>query len=152
MNGEFPNRRSSGHGTLEPVRHVAAMSLEALKEIKDDPRFREVPAGYAFTMRFPSGVLAHCDCHFAGATSRRYRIHGTKGYLDLDPAFAYRGLELRVDREDGTTKLKLPQIDQFASEMDHFSDAVMNNKDPGTPGEEGLADMRIIAAIEESAG
>jgi len=26
-------RRSSGHGTLEPVRHVAAMSLEALKEI-----------------------------------------------------------------------------------------------------------------------
>ncbi|MDI3383164.1 ATP-binding protein [Xenophilus aerolatus] len=27
-------RRSSGHGTLEPVRHVAAMSLEALKEIE----------------------------------------------------------------------------------------------------------------------
>ena len=26
-------RRSSGHGTLEPVRHVAAMSLDALKEI-----------------------------------------------------------------------------------------------------------------------
>ena len=26
-------RRSSGHGTLEPVRHLAAMSLEALKEI-----------------------------------------------------------------------------------------------------------------------
>lgn len=26
-------RRSSGHGTLEPVRHVAAMSLESLKEI-----------------------------------------------------------------------------------------------------------------------
>jgi len=26
-------RRSSGHGTLEPVRHVAAMSLDSLKEI-----------------------------------------------------------------------------------------------------------------------
>ncbi|MDM0031682.1 ATP-binding protein [Variovorax sp. J22P271] len=26
-------RRSSGHGTLEPVRHVAAMALDALKEI-----------------------------------------------------------------------------------------------------------------------
>ncbi|PZQ73129.1 MAG: AAA family ATPase [Variovorax paradoxus] len=26
-------RRSSGHGTLEPVRHVAAMALESLKEI-----------------------------------------------------------------------------------------------------------------------
>jgi predicted AAA+ superfamily ATPase len=26
-------KRSSGHGTLEPVRHVAAMRLEDLKEI-----------------------------------------------------------------------------------------------------------------------
>ena len=27
-------RRSSGHGTLEPVRHVAQMSLDALREIE----------------------------------------------------------------------------------------------------------------------
>ena len=35
--------------------------------------------------------------------------------------------------------------------MDHFSDCVLNGKDPRTPGEEGLADMRVIAAIEEAA-
>ena len=35
--------------------------------------------------------------------------------------------------------------------MDHFSDCVLTGKDPLTPGEEGLADMRVIAAIEEAA-
>jgi len=28
---------------------------------------------------------------------------------------------------------------------------VLNGKDPRTPGEEGLADLRVIAAIEEAA-
>ena len=28
-------KRSSGHGVLEPVRHVAALSLDELKEIDD---------------------------------------------------------------------------------------------------------------------
>ena len=32
-------------------------------------------------------------------------------------------------------------------EMDHFSDCVTNNKEPLTPGEEGLKDMRIIEAV-----
>jgi predicted dehydrogenase len=35
--------------------------------------------------------------------------------------------------------------------MDHFSDCVLTGKDPRTPGAEGLAEMRVIAAIEEAA-
>ncbi|HEX6961817.1 MAG TPA: Gfo/Idh/MocA family oxidoreductase [Lacipirellula sp.] len=35
--------------------------------------------------------------------------------------------------------------------MEHFSECILNNKEPRTPGEEGLADMRVMAAIEESA-
>jgi predicted dehydrogenase len=35
--------------------------------------------------------------------------------------------------------------------MDHFSDCVLNNKTPKTPGEEGLRDVRIMMAIYDSA-
>jgi predicted dehydrogenase len=35
--------------------------------------------------------------------------------------------------------------------MDHFSQSVMENRDPKTPGEEGLRDVRILQAIYNSA-
>ena len=118
---------------------------------KDVPRFREVPASVSFQLRFPSGVLAHCDCSFDAAESRRYRVHGTEGFLDLDPAFSYRGLRLTVGKPSGREQVQLTEVNHFAAEMDHFSDCVLTGRDPRTPGAEGLADMRVIAAIEESA-
>jgi predicted dehydrogenase len=45
----------------------------------------------------------------------------------------------------------LPAVDHFASEMDHMSESVIQNKEPLTPGEEGLRDLTIIQAIYESA-
>jgi len=35
--------------------------------------------------------------------------------------------------------------------MDHMSDCVMQNKEPLTPGEEGLRDLTIIEAVYQSA-
>ena len=75
----------------EPVEVTAMAHRHA-----DHPRFREVLESIAFTLRFPSGVLAHCDCSFGTAVSRRYRVHCTEGIIDMDPAFDYRGLQLRV--------------------------------------------------------
>ena len=49
------------------------------------------------------------------------------------------------------TEILLQGVNHFAAEMDHFSDCVLNGKEPRTPGEEGLADMRVIAAIEKAA-
>jgi predicted dehydrogenase len=129
----------------EPI-EVTAMSHQP-----DDPRFREVPASVAWTMRFPSGVIANCDCSFDAAESRRYRVQGSKGYLELDPAYSYRGLELRTMHSPQKAELRLNPVNHFAAEMDHFSECILQNKDPLTPGEEGLADMRVIAAIEEAA-
>ena len=39
----------------------------------------------------------------------------------------------------------------FATEMDHFSLCVKEDRRPRTPGEEGLADLRVIEAIDEAA-
>lgn len=123
---------------------------------KDDPRFREVAESVAFTLRYPSGVLAHCDCSFGASESRRYRVNCAEGYIDLDPAFSYRGLKLHVKTGNADTKdtkrteIVLDPQNHFAAEMDHFSECVLEGKEPRTPGEMGLADMRIMAAIDEA--
>jgi predicted dehydrogenase len=68
----------------------------------------------------------------------------------MDPAFSYRGLKLTTRQGRRLTEVKLEEVNHFAAEMDHFSDCVLSGKDPRTPGEEGLADMRVIAAIDEA--
>jgi len=56
-----------------------------------------------------------------------------------------------VHRANVTEERELPVRDHFALEMDHFSECVMENKEPLTPGEEGLRDLRVMMAIYEAA-
>jgi glucose-fructose oxidoreductase len=44
-----------------------------------------------------------------------------------------------------------PKRDQFAAELAYFSDCVINDKEPEPSGLEGMADVRIVEAIYESA-
>ncbi|HEY1066272.1 MAG TPA: Gfo/Idh/MocA family oxidoreductase [Pirellulales bacterium] len=118
---------------------------------QDDPRFREVPESVAFTLKFPSGGIATCDCSFGTAESRRYRVQGADGVLHMDRAFGYRGQRLFLDKGGRDAELKIEPVNHFAAEMDHFSECVRADREPRTPGEEGLADVRVIAAIEEAA-
>lgn len=117
---------------------------------KDDSRFREVPESVAFTLRFPSGAIANGDCSFGIAECRRYHVQGSEGILTLEDAFGYRGQKLFVTSKDRKSELKLTPVNHFAVEMDHFSECILADKDPDTTGEEGLADLRVITAIEES--
>ena len=115
-----------------------------------EPRFREVPESYAFTLRFPKGLLASCDCSFDSGESRVLRAHGSKGYLHLDNAFAYRGVELTTKLGE-ERKPAIEAVDHFATEMDAFAQAILKNEPIRTRGEEGLSDMIAMRAIAEAA-
>uniref|UniRef100_UPI0025F725BC Gfo/Idh/MocA family oxidoreductase n=1 Tax=uncultured Chryseobacterium sp. TaxID=259322 RepID=UPI0025F725BC len=102
-----------------------------------------------------SGVIASCATDYDVHESRRYRVNCKTGWIDIDQAYAYKGQRLKTSRADGKMKrseeIMLAENNQFAEEMDHFSDCIMNNKKPFTPGEEGLQDHIIMEAIYESA-
>jgi predicted dehydrogenase len=116
----------------------------------NDPRFREVEETITFQLRFPGGVLANCTSSY-GAGLNRFRIAGPQGWAELEPALSYSGLRMRVGGSGRIEERILPVVDQFAAEMDHFSDCIMNGTEPLTPGEEGLRDLEIMMAIYESA-
>jgi predicted dehydrogenase len=116
-----------------------------------DPRFKEVEENVNFQLRFPSGILANCSSSYGYFHQSHYRVAGTEGRLQMDPATWYNGLRLKVERGNKIEDIDLPERDHFAAEMDHMSGCVMENKEPLTPGEEGLRDLKIIAAVYEAA-
>ncbi|HVJ87343.1 MAG TPA: Gfo/Idh/MocA family oxidoreductase [Caulifigura sp.] len=130
----------------EPVQ-VAAFSHRP----EDDPGFREVPATVAWTARFPNNVIVSFDCSLNALANRRDRVHCDKGFLDLEEAFSGGGRVLTIGEKGRKAKLDLTPVSHFAAEMEHFSQCILENKTPTTPGEEGLADHKVMAAIEESA-
>ncbi len=117
----------------------------------NDPRFKEVEEAINFQLRFPSGILANCTSSYGYAWQSHYRVVTSEGWLELDPATAYSGLRMRVHRGNVTEEKDLPVVDHFAAEMEHMSDCVMQNKEPLTPGEEGLRDLTIMHALYEAA-
>jgi predicted dehydrogenase len=116
-----------------------------------DPRFREVEETINFQLRFPSGVLANCTSSYGYSSQSHTRVICTNGWYEMDPATIYDGLRLYVHRNNLSEEVNLPAKDHFTLEMDHMSDCVMNNQEPLTPGEEGLRDMKLIAAIYQAA-
>jgi predicted dehydrogenase len=56
-----------------------------------------------------------------------------------------------VGDQEITAGIDIPERNHFTLEMDHLSDCVMQNKEPLTPGEEGLRDIKLIMAIYEAA-
>jgi predicted dehydrogenase len=120
-----------------------------------DARFREIEENIMWQMRFASGTFTSHMSGYDSHESRRYRVHAPTGWIDLDPAFAYRGLRMRTAHAEGkleqVTEHRLEEKNQFALEIDHFADCIRNNRQPFTPGEEGLQDHRIMEAIYQSA-
>jgi predicted dehydrogenase len=116
-----------------------------------DVRFKEVEETINFQLRFPSGILANCTSSYGYSGQNRYRVVTTKGWFELEPATNYNGLRMYVHHDNITEERVLPVRDHFALEMDHLSSCVMENKDPLTPGEEGLRDLTIMIEIYEAA-
>ena len=120
-----------------------------------DARFREVEESCQFILRFPSGYMASCTTSYAAHKSQTFRLNGAQAWAEMNPAYAYHGLKLKVvhlvDGNDEASDIQIEEKNQFAAEMDHFALCVQQNKDVHTPGEEGLQDQRIMEAIYESA-
>lgn len=118
---------------------------------KGDQRFARVEEMVSAVLRFPGERLAMFTCSFGAADVSRYTLLGTKGFLRADPAYEYaQGIRLELTVGEKKTKKSFPKRDQFAAEIDYFSNCILRNKEPEPSGLEGLADVRIIEAIYHS--
>ncbi len=121
----------------------------------NDPRFKEVEEQVNWLMKFPSGVQASCATSYGHHDDKSYKVLADTGWIKMDPAFLYTGLQLETSQAQGTENQiiqhKIADKDHFATELDHFSECIAENKTPFTPGEEGLQDQKVMEAIYQSA-
>ena len=158
-----PSQKPSGGGSLPDVGLYCLNTTRALlgeepMEVSaaihspdNDPRFKEVESTVSFTLRFPSGAIANCASSYSLHVSRNFRVYGSKASAEITDAFAYEGQKLHISQLDGgseaNTPVSLSVKNQFGLELDHMALCVRNNREPRTPGEEGLQDQVLMAAI-----
>jgi glucose-fructose oxidoreductase len=115
-------------------------------------RFRHAPEATAAVLRFPGERIATFTSSFGAEGKSAYEVYGTKGTLRMSPAYSHTDkLTLKIERDGDTKTRSFPPRDQFAPEILHFSDAILADRNPAPSGEEGLRDVRALAAIERSA-
>jgi predicted dehydrogenase len=124
----------------------------AFSASKPEKRFEEADEMTSAILRFPGERLATFTSSFGAAPVSTLVVAGTKGDLRMDSAYSYQGeLKQQITINNETQEQSFPAGDQFAAEIIYFSDCVLTGLDPEPSGEEGLADIRIIRAINQSA-
>ena len=123
----------------EGVVHVFARSREVVASPSASRLVRSPPAARAMTCTRVEFL----------------RIEGDQAWAEMSPAIRYHGNKLDSSHLEGRIEvqiiMQLEEKDQFALEMDHFADCILQSKEPKSPGEEGLRDHRIMEAIYEAA-
>ena len=128
----------------EPLEVVALSGTK-----RGDPRFRDVAEQVSVLLRFPGDRLAQLSCSFGAYHQSSYTILGSKGVLRLRPAYAvHENLVLEIEAGGKTTRKVFKKRDQVAPELDALAACIRDDRDPEPSGREGLADMRVIEAIE----
>ena len=159
------NHRASSGWNAGPVLDMGPYPINAVRNLfEDEPTeafatgMRHPEAGLgdfddtvSIILRFPNNRLAQFTISYYGNTLDTYVVAGTKGSLELNPAFMYgKPLEhFEVVGKDQTHK-SFKSTDHFGGEMKYFSNCILNGTDPEPDGLEGLADVRVIEAIYRS--
>lgn len=117
----------------------------------DGGRFREVHATTVSVLGFPDDRMAAFTCSFDAAPVDAYRVLGTRGQVELDSGYDLNvGYDLRLRVNGSTREEFFPATDHVAPQLAHFSRCIREDRAPEPGGREGLADVRIIRALERS--
>lgn len=129
------------------------VEVSAMRFAGRDPRFAAVDEAYAATLRFPVDRVAQFTASFGAHDRAHYQVIGTEGFLTLDNAYEYaaEGMTLQVVGKHGAKTRTFPRRDQIAAEIEYFARCIRDDHDPEPSGWEGLADVRILQALQASA-
>jgi glucose-fructose oxidoreductase len=125
---------------------VSAMAVNG-----NERKFKDAQESISVSMKFPGERLATFTCSFGTVGQSIYRVLGKKGELMMEQPYSYaKDIEQTLTIEGKEKKKTFKKRDQFAPELIYFSDCIRKDKEPEPNGLEGLADLRIIEAIQHS--
>jgi predicted dehydrogenase len=103
-------------------------------------------------LHFPGERIAQFTVSNSVAGTSSYRLAGSDGDLRVEPAYEYTEPLVHYLTIDGETKKKsFDKVDQFAPELLHFSECILEGREPEPSGEEAWCDIRVAEAILNAA-
>jgi len=128
------------------------VEVEALSVNSGAQRLAEIDESTGALLRFEGDRLAAFVTSFNASDAASYVIVGSKGRIQVDPAYEYaEGLQYELIVDGRKTRKAIGKRDQFAPELLYFSDCILQDRSPEPSGEEGLQDVRVVEALYRSA-
>lgn len=116
-----------------------------------EARFAGVEEMISALLRFPGGGVAQLTVSFGARSVARLSLAGTEGCLEVSPGYGWSTPRIvRLNLAQGVEEKEYPQVDQFGGETQYFSNCILDGQEPEPDGWEGLADVRVIKALESS--
>lgn len=129
---------------MEPV------AVQAWDETARRDLFKGVDETTRFRLEFPDDIVADCVTSF-GRELNTLQVDCERGWYTMSPFQGYEGNQGRAS--DGT--VFEPQLGarprMQAEQMDNDAQSILQGTAPRAPGEEGLADLRVVDAAFASA-
>ena len=159
------NSRTAGKNWAGPLPDMGPYPINAVRQLfqamptevfafrasKAEPRFKEIEEMITAVLRFPGERLATFTVSYGANPMGQYRVVGTEGDLEVTPGYTWqKGLTHKLTVGEKKSDTSYGKSDHFGGETKYFSDCVLDDKHPEPDGEEGLADVLVIKAIEES--
>ena len=140
---------------INAVRHLFAgepTEAFAWTHRREEARFAEIPEMITAVLRFPGERVAQFTVSYGANSFGKYAVAGDGGSLEVDPGYGWD--KERILRwtlgEEKPAEESFDLVDQFGGETLYFSNCILDGQEPEPDGMEGLADVRVIRAIEES--
>ncbi|PTY05583.1 gfo/Idh/MocA family oxidoreductase [Opitutaceae bacterium EW11] len=107
---------------------------------------------FSAVLRFPSGMLASANCGFNAHQRVFSEIVGTKGVLEIPDTFHNEPGVLTLTTGTARKEIPVPESDRYAAEIQDFSAAILENRDPKFPLAETLRNAEVIDRLLAAAG
>ena len=162
--GNIRTRRARGGGPLLDLGIYCVNAARAMfraepteafamsASVPGDRRFREIDEQVTAVLRFPGDRVAQLTCSFGAHDHSALAVIGDKGRIRMDPAYEY-ATALTVETEITGKKPQrktFPKRDQIAAELIAFARDIRKGREPEPSGEEGLADLYVLEAIQRA--
>ena len=128
------------------------MLFRSYVEAEVDPKYNVDTAAYGI-LTMKSGLKAMFHCSFNSPMRNQYVVKGTKGFITVPRAYRpdlhdHEGI-IRVETEQGVREEKII-ADQYKLEVEHFSQAIIDDVEPVYNGEGAILNMQAIEACYEA--
>lgn len=125
--------------------HPDSLSAECVRE-------HGVDIVFSSALRYPNGMLASAHCGFNAHARVHSEIVGTRGVLEIPDTFMNDAGALILTSGSSRKEIPVPESDRYAAEIEDFSAAILEDREPKFPLAESLRNAEVIDRLLAAAG